>query len=154
MQVSDILEPERVRFEVEATSKKRALEIVSELLTQNTEDSPTSHAIFDCLIARERLGSTGLGEGVALPHGRMPNLDRAMGAFIRIKEGIDFDAPDGQPVDLVFGLLVPENSTDEHLQILSRLAELFHEEALRQKLRSPSSGQEAFELLTQAVTQT
>lgn len=153
MQVSDILEPERVRSEVEATSKKRALEIVSELLTQSTEDSPTSHAIFDCLIARERLGSTGLGEGVALPHGRMPNLDRAMGAFIKIKEGIDFDAPDGQPVDLVFGLLVPEKSTDEHLQILSRLAELFHEEALRQKLRSPSSAQEAFALLTQAVTQ-
>lgn len=154
MRVSDILGPERVRCGVEASSKKRALEVLSELLVGAGSDAHSAHDIFDCLIARERLGSTGLGEGVALPHGRMLHLTHALGAFITTDSGVDFDGPDGRAVDLVFCLLVPEDSTDEHLQILSQLAELFNNEELRQKLRSPSSNNEAFELLTQVVSDT
>ena len=97
---------------------------------------------------RERLGSTGLGFGVALPHARLEGIDTAVGAFVHLPCGVDFDSPDREPVDLVFALLVPENSTNEHLEILSRLAELFNEEELRKKLRIAASAKAVFGLLT------
>ena len=149
MQIADILVPERVCFGAEAASKKRVMEIVSRLLLEATEYSITPHAVFDGLNARERLGSTSLGFGVALPHARLGGIDTAVGAFVHIASGIDFDSPDRQPVDLVFALLVPEHSTSEHLQILSKLAELFNEDVLRNKLRVAGSAQDAFSLLTQ-----
>ncbi len=150
MQISDILTLDRVRCDVEATSKKRALQLLSELMG---EPGPalTPRIVTDCLLARERLGSTGLGAGVALPHGRLPNLEQAVGAFMKLKEPVDFDALDRQPVDLVFGLLVPEDSTDEHLQILSVLAENFSGESLREQLRSAPSAEAAFAILTQMM---
>lgn len=152
MQISELITPAQVRCGVEVTSKKRALEILSEMVTSS---NPTlgSNSIFNCLLARERLGSTGLGDGVAIPHGRLASIERAVGAFMRLESGVDFDAQDHRPVDLVFGLLVPEKATDEHLQILSQLAELFSDPAFREQLRAARSDREAFELLVQPVHQ-
>ena len=148
MRLISLLEPARIRCDVQAVSKKRVLESLSELLVEGTGIPITPHAVFDCLVGRERLGSTGLGFGVALPHGRMAKIVQPVGAFLRIDEGVDFDSPDGDRVDLVFGLLVPEESTEEHLQILSELAERFSQPALRQALRATDSPDQAFELLT------
>ena len=94
-----------------------------------------SAAVFDSLIGRERLGSTGLGHGVALPHGRVNQAEHAIGAFLKLDKGVDFDALDRQPVDLIFGLLVPDHYTDEHLKILAHLAEMFSDLTFCQRLR-------------------
>ena len=96
----------------------------------------SAQAVFDRLVARERLGSTGLGEGCALPHARVPGLGRTLAAFLRLGRGVDFDSPDHEPVDLVFGLLVPEESTDEHLEILAAIARVFSDERVRSSIRS------------------
>nr|MBS0020645.1 PTS IIA-like nitrogen regulatory protein PtsN [Gammaproteobacteria bacterium] len=154
MRISDILTSDRVRCGVEANSKKRALEVLSAQIALG-DPSLTPRAVFDCLLARERLGSTGLGSGIAIPHGRLPNLPQAIGAFIRLKEAVNFDALDNEPVDLLFGLLVPAESTDEHLQLLSLLAEGFSDEALRQQLRAPEASSETvFLLLTRDLSLT
>lgn len=116
-------------------SKKRTLEKAAQLLAQG-QSEPSTEQIFEKLIERERLGSTGLAGGVALPHARMPGISECRGAFIRLEQAIDFDALDGQAVDLVFALLVPEESTQEHLQLLATLAKHLGDkktcEALRQ----------------------
>lgn len=153
MDVSEILSAERVLCGLEAKSKKRALEIMGELLVRDSLPVPHQE-VFNCLISRERLGSTGLGHGVAIPHARVPRISSAVGAFIQLAEGVDYDAPDGEPVDLIFGLLVPEESNEEHLQILSKLAETFSDGALRARLRSCGTNAEIVELLTQPVSQT
>lgn len=90
--------------------------------------------VFDSLFAREKLGSTGLGQGVAIPHGRIKGLKQAAGAFLRLKTPVPFDAPDGRPVNLMFVLLVPEQATEQHLQILSELAQNFAEQPFREAL--------------------
>ncbi len=92
--------------------------------------------IFDSLFAREKLGSTGLGQGVAIPHGRIKGLKQAVGAFLRLATPVPFDSPDGRPVDLLFVLLVPEQATEQHLQILSELAQNFSDRAFREKLHA------------------
>ncbi|MGI9335529.1 MAG: PTS sugar transporter subunit IIA, partial [Gammaproteobacteria bacterium] len=97
MVISDILDPERVMFGVDAGSKKKVLEKMSELLA-SAEEVPDTRSVFDNLCARERLGSTGLGHGVAIPHCRMPTLKRAVGAMLKTNRAVDFDSPDGQPV--------------------------------------------------------
>lgn len=150
MEIIDILALERVDCGVQVSSKKRALEALSRQIALG-DPSLSPRAVFDCLLARERLGSTGLGAGVAIPHGRVPNLRHAVGAFIKLKEPINFDALDSEPVDLMFGLLVPEDSTEEHLQLLSLLAESLSDEQLKAKLRSDVSSEQAFLLLTQAL---
>ena len=146
MPIRDILTPERIRCDVPATSKKSALETLSELLA-SSDPALTPGTIFDCLIARERLGSTGLGNGVAIPHGRLPHVERAIGAFLKLSQSVDFDALDKQPVDLLFGLVVPVDCTDEHLQILAPLAELIGDRCVRAALRSDVPKGEIFELL-------
>ena len=138
MTIAEILTSNRVRLDVHAPSKKRALEALSELLAE-AHPEITSRTVFDRLFARERLGSTGLGCGVALPHGRVPNLDRTVGAFIKIDGGIDYDSPDGEPVDLMFALLVPEECTEEHLNLLAELAGIFDDDELREALRHETS---------------
>lgn len=149
VQIADILARERICFGGEATSKKRVMEIVSRLLLENTSYAITPYAVFDGLNARERLGSTSLGFGVALPHARLPAINVAVGAFVHLNSGVEFESPDQEPVDIVFALLVPEHSTDEHLQILSSLAELFNDGELRARLRCAHSAEELFCLLTQ-----
>ena len=141
MDIANLLAPERVRCGVEATSKKRTLELLSELLTGDAAD-PATRSVFESLIGRERLGATGLGHGVALPHARIANLERPIAALVTLAEPVDFDAIDKQPVDLLFALLVPEQSTNEHLLILRSLAEMFSDSGLCDRLRKSRSGDE------------
>jgi len=144
MDITDLITRERIRCDSEVTSKKRVIEVLSELLATGQADL-AARPIFDSLIGRERLGSTGLGHGVALPHGRFIQSQQAIGAFIKLKQGVDFDAIDRQPVDLVFGLLVPDHYTDEHLKILACLAEMFSDRTFCQRLRETAADQALFE---------
>lgn len=145
MHIGELLTKDRILSDAEILSKKRALEALSELLAQDEQVSPNE--IFDTLLARERLGSTGLGHGVAIPHGRISGLKRTQAALIKLSGGIDFDAPDHQPVDLMFALLVPEECTSEHLEILSKLAELFSDPTTVQQLRSSHDSDSTLGLL-------
>jgi PTS system nitrogen regulatory IIA component len=134
MHLRDILTLERTATDVIAGSKKRALEFLGGLVATDEPDLDSTE-VFESLIARERLGSTGIGHGIAIPHGRLKNSDHVIGALAHLQESIDFDAIDDKPVDLLFALLVPENATEEHLEVLARLAQLFSDEEARQRLR-------------------
>lgn len=132
-------------------SKKRALEVLAGQLaaaknktTQDPEAIINPMDIFQLLTEREKLGSTSLGHGVALPHTRSELTDHAIGAFLKLDQGIDFDSPDHQPTDLVFALMVPEHYTDEHLKILAYLATLFNDEAFCRALRQSTDNQEIY----------
>ncbi len=148
MQLSELLTTERVACNLQALSKKRALEEVSVLIASG-EPKVTTNEVFDSLLARERLGGTGIGHGVAIPHGRLKNISQAIGAFIKLQDAVDFDAIDNQRVDLVFALLVPEDSTAEHLQILAKIAAMFNDEQTRDKLRQAGSAGELYQLITE-----
>ena len=148
MQLSEIINVNRIKSDVNVKSKKRALEALSELVTQDQAQLDSAD-IFDSLISRERLGATGVGYGIAIPHGRIKNCKQITGAFIQLDQGIDFDAVDNQPVDMLFALVVPEESTDEHLQVLALLASMFNEESFREKLRQSKSNEETYQLLTE-----
>lgn len=137
MQVAELLDIEHINCNTQSASKKRVLEQLSGLLAAN-QGSLTPNQVFDSLLSRERLGSTGLGRGVAIPHGRMKDGSNTLAAFIKLQQGVDFDASDNQPVDLLFALLVPEQATDEHLQLLAQLARMFSDEQLVAKLRASS----------------
>lgn len=150
MDIADILIAERVACDVEVSSKKKALEQLGQLLAKASPEW-VSTDIFDTLYKREALSSTGLGHGVALPHGRLAQAERAAGAFLRLATPLDFAAPDGEPVDLLFGLIVPEEATAEHLEILSRLAERFRDARLREQVRGADHAHAVFALLTAPV---
>lgn len=137
--VAKLLPPSNIVLDLDVTSKKRLFEQAG-LLFENNQGIARS-LVFDSLFARERLGSTGLGQGVAIPHGRIKGLKDAVGALIRLSVPVTFDAPDGKPVGLAFVLLVPENANEQHLQILSELAQMFSDRELRERLASePDSG--------------
>jgi len=121
MQIADLVRADRVRLDTGITSKKRALERLSELLVAD-DAGPAASVVFDALSARERLGSTGLGHGVAIPHGRMAEIDAPRVAVLRLEQGVDFEAIDHEPVDILIALVVPEESTSEHLELLAQLA--------------------------------
>ncbi len=146
MRIIDLLAPERVACKAELSSKKRALEHISTLVSEGNPALEQAD-VFASLLAREKLGSTGLGEGVALPHGRVASVKQALGGFVTLAQGIDFDALDGAPVDLMFALIVPEDSTSEHLAILAQLAEMFRDHAFCSKLRATDSAEELLRLL-------
>lgn len=159
MNLSTLISPDTVICDIEANSKKRVLEILAELLSLHAshqdnleksllENDSNTLCIFQLLVEREKLGSTGMGHGVALPHARTDTTDHAMGAFIKLKKGIDFDSPDQQPTDLIFALMVPEHSTEQHLQILAHLAALFSDTALCNALRATSTADELYNQLT------
>jgi nitrogen PTS system EIIA component len=126
MQIAELLSPDRVRLEGGITSKKRALELLSDALASGDTDgaSLTTNLVFDALSAREKLGSTCLGHGVAIPHGRMAEIGNPRVALLRLQEGVDFDAIDHEPVDILIALIVPEESTSEHLDLLAQLARI------------------------------
>jgi nitrogen PTS system EIIA component len=132
--IAQLLPEANILLDLEATSKKRLFEQVGQLFEEHAQIARA--VVFDSLFAREKLGSTGLGQGIALPHGRIKGLERALGAFVRPRQPIPFDAPDGKPVTQVFVLLVPEHATEEHLQLLSELAEMFSERSFRDRLSS------------------
>lgn len=127
-----LLPDSHVLLDLEASSKKRVFEQAG-LLFENNVGIARS-VVFDSLFAREKLGSTGLGQGIAIPHGRIKGLKQATGAFLRLATPVPFDSPDGRPVNLLFVLLVPEQATEEHLQILSELAQRFADRAFRDAL--------------------
>jgi PTS system nitrogen regulatory IIA component len=131
--ISKILTPECVLLDKESSSKKRVFERVG-ILFENTQNIARS-LVFDSLFAREKLGSTGLGQGVAIPHGRVKGLRDAVAAFVKMENPIPFDAPDGLPVNFIFVLLVPERATDLHLQILGELAQMFSDQKFRDQLQ-------------------
>ncbi len=135
MHLIDLLAPSRVLAGASVTSKKRLLELLAGLLAEG-EGSEAERRIFDSLCAREKLGSTALGHGVAIPHGRSDALSTASGCFIRLDEPLEFGAPDGRPVDLLFALGVPEHFTNQHLLLLSQLAEMFSDQGFTQRLRA------------------
>ena len=144
--IAQLLTPSHVIVELDATSKKRVFEQVG-VLFENTLHI-THNQVFDSLFAREKLGSTGLGQGVAIPHGRIKGLRDAAAAFIRMKEPIPFDAPDGKPVSLICVLLVPEKATDLHLQILSELAQMFSDKNLREGLLTGKDAMGIYQLIS------
>ena len=146
MQLTDFLTTDRIACDVNAHSKKRALEELSELISHD-QSSISATDIFDCLLSRERLGSTGVGFGVAIPHGRLKDSNHTTAALIQLNHGIDFDAVDNQPVDLLFALVVPDKATEEHLKILALLAAMFKEDELRAQLREAKNPEDVMQLI-------
>lgn len=149
MLVDDLISSERVLPNVRASSKKRLLEIISKALAEG-DDSLNSREVFESLCDREGLGSTGLGNGVAIPHGRVSGSSRVQAVFIRLAKPLAFDSVDGQPVDLLFALAVPEHCTSDHLKLLSEIAEKFSNQQLLDSLRNTSDAKELAQLLAQA----
>ena len=144
--ITQLLPLSNVIVDLEATSKKRVFEEVG-MLFENTLHI-ARNKVFNSLFAREKLGSTGLGQGVAIPHGRIKGLYKATAAFVKMKESILFDAPDGKPVDLICILLVPEKATDQHLQILSELAQMFSDKSFRESLLISKDATETHQLIS------
>ena len=144
--ISPLLTPAQVIAACETTSKKRLFEQAGQLFEQSHKI--TSGEVFDSLFSREKLGSTGLGYGIAIPHGRIKHLKDTACAFLRLKTPIEFDAPDGAPVDLVFILLAPAAATDLHLQILGELAAMFSDDAFRESLRQAPDADTLHSLIT------
>ena len=136
--LANILPVENIVLDLEAGSKKRVFEQAA-LLFENQHGIARAQ-VFDSLFAREKLGSTGLGQGVAIPHGRIKGLKEAHGAFLRLAAPVPFDSPDGKPVALLFVLLVPEQANELHLQILSELAQRFSERSFREALAAAPDG--------------
>ena len=152
MLIHDLLTPDRVSFDVHAGSKKRLLELISVKLAENS-DELNQRDVFDSLITRERLGSTGLGNGVAIPHGRVSGITQVEAAFFRLSKPMPFEAADGQPVDLIFALAVPEDCGEDHLKLLAHIAELFGEPGLLDAVRSVATPAELLKLITGAGAQ-
>lgn len=144
--LAEFLTEKRVGCVRHATSKKRALELLSELLTADVPGL-TQAEVFTSLCERERLGGTDLGHAVAIPHGRLTNIEKAVCAFLKLGEGVDYDASDQRPVDLICGLVVPEASTSEHLEVLAALAEMFSDEAFCASMRATSDSHDLYHLL-------
>jgi len=130
--IAALLPVRNVVLDADAATKLKLFESVGALIEQGRALPPRS--VVDSLVAREKLGSTGLGQGIAIPHGRIRGLDTAEGAFVRLATPIDFDAPDGKPVSLVFVLLVPEQATEQHLELLSELAQMLSDRGFRDRL--------------------
>lgn len=146
-QISELLPAENIIVDLDAGSKARLFDAVGALF--ESQRGIVRANVVDSLVAREKLGSTGLGQGIAIPHGRIKGLKEALGAFVRLKSPIAFDAPDGKPVGQVFVLLVPEHATEQHLQLLSELAQMFSERAFREQLSRAPDPARLHELFTQ-----
>ena len=133
-QIAKLLPLANILLALEASSKKRVFEQAG-ILFENQHGIARS-TVYDALFTREKLGSTGLGQGIAIPHGRIKGLKDAVGGFLRLASPVQFDSPDGKPVTLAFVLLVPEAATERHLQILSELAQMFSDRNFREQLAS------------------
>lgn len=134
MTVTALLSPDRVFIDPNITSKKKLLEFIANTVTEQC--GLAQSRLFNSLLDRERLGSTGLGNGFAIPHARLPGLKETIGFFAKLAKPISFNAPDNQPVDLIFCIIIPEHATDEHLQILASLAKIFSQSSIREALRT------------------
>ncbi len=146
IRIENILTPARSLVNVPGGSKKRVLEQIAKVLGRDIPDLD-SQAIFESFIAREKLGSTGFGNGIAIPHCRMSGCTSPFSAVLRLDAPVDFDAIDGIPVDLLFVLLVPEAATDEHLELLRQIASMLDREEVRERLRQATSGQDLYQAI-------
>lgn len=147
MEISDFLAPDAVFTDIKATSKKQALEEMSRRAAKLT--GLHERAIFDVLLERERLGTTGVGRRVAIPHGKLPDLDQLYGFFAVLEKPIDFEAVDNEPVDLIFLLLAPESAGADHLKALARVSRLLRDQGRCGRLRATSDGEMIFRILTE-----
>jgi PTS system nitrogen regulatory IIA component len=147
MEIADLLSPDAVLAHVKATTKKQVLQEMAHkaaLLTRLPE-----RRIFDTLIEREKLGSTGMGQGIAIPHGRIAGIEKMTGLFAQLDHPVDFDSMDDQPVDLVFLLLAPEGAGADHLKALARVSRLLRNQAVCEKLRAAPQAATLYALLTE-----
>ena len=146
MEISDLINADSVVANLKATSKKQALQD----LAKRAGDVTGLHerAVFDVLMERERLGTTGVGNGIAIPHGKMPSLEKLYGVFARLEKPIDFDSIDEQPVDLIFLVLAPESAGADHLKALARVSRLLRDQGICEKLRGADDPEALFALLT------
>ncbi|BFM08372.1 PTS sugar transporter subunit IIA [Halioxenophilus aromaticivorans] len=147
--LSSILAPSRVVCGLDGVSKKRALQTIANHIA---EDLPVLDAeeLFRRLMARERLGSTGIGQGIAIPHCRLENCSGTLGAFFKLSDKLDFDAIDDAPVDCIFALLVPEEADDSHLQTLAAIARTFSNPDLMQRIRQCDDSETLYQTLISA----
>jgi PTS system nitrogen regulatory IIA component len=150
MEIFQLLSPDGVIASLKANSKKQALQELSGRAAKITGQH--ERAIFDTLLERERLGTTGVGNGIAIPHGRLPGLDKLYGLFARVERPIDFDSIDEMPVDLIFLLLAPESAGADHLKALARVSRLLRDKGVCEKLRGAESADAIYALLTDSPT--
>lgn len=148
MEIADLITADRVIANLRATSKKQALQDLARQAAEVVDVH--ERAIFDVLLERERLGTTGVGNGIAIPHGKLPNLDRLYGFFARLEDPIDFDSIDEQPVDLIFLLLAPETAGADHLKALARVSRLLRDKSVCEKLRATDNQDALYALLTES----
>ncbi|WP_342644034.1 PTS IIA-like nitrogen regulatory protein PtsN [Rhodoligotrophos ferricapiens] len=147
MQLSDILSADGIVPSLKVSSKKQALQELSAIAGQLMHLD--QREVFETLLQRERLGSTGLGQGIAIPHGKMPGLTRLQTVFARLAQPIDFDSVDDQPVDLIFLLLAPESAGADHLKALARISRLLRDQTIVAKLRGSDSAAALYSILTE-----
>lgn len=145
--LTDILSPARTVCHAPGVSKKRLFETIARIISED-QSSLVYEDVFSQLIAREKLGSTGLGQGIAIPHCRVDACSRPLGTLITLEQAIDFDAPDDQPVDLLFALLVPGEAHQQHLDILANIARLFSQGSFCERLRAARNNLALFEIAT------
>jgi PTS system nitrogen regulatory IIA component len=150
MEISDLLKPEHVIARLRATSKKQALQELARRAAELT--GQPERAVFSTLMKRERLGTTGVGNGIAIPHGKLDNLERMFGIFARLEHPIDFEAIDDRPVDLIFLLLAPEAAGADHLKALARVSRLLRDRRACEKLRGTDDPEALYALLTDTTT--
>ena len=150
MTISALLSPQKIFIDTEVTSKKKLLEMIANIVADKSQLAQST--IYNNLLARERLGSTALGKGFAVPHARIPELQQTMACFFRLKDAVNFESPDGKPVDLVFTIIIPEEATEEHLLILSSLARIFSQADVCQAIRD-AAGKEEIEQIIQSAEQ-
>jgi PTS system nitrogen regulatory IIA component len=150
MLIEDLLDRRAVTPKVCVASKRQALSVIAE--TAARRFGLDAGEVLDALLVREAAGSTGVGSGVAVPHARLEGLDRMRGVFVRLETPIDFDAVDGQPVDILFALLAPADSTSEHLRALARVARLLRQSSLREQLRQARTVDTVYALLAQPAS--
>jgi nitrogen PTS system EIIA component len=147
MEIADLLSPDAVVAHLKAANKKQVLQEMAHRAGQLTR--LPERRIFETLLEREKLGSTGMGQGIAIPHGRVPGIEKMTGLFAQLDHPIDFDAMDDQPVDLVFLLLAPEDAGADHLKALARVSRLLRNQAVCEKLRGAPQAATLYALLTE-----
>jgi PTS system nitrogen regulatory IIA component len=150
MEIVDLITPKSVIANLRATSKKQALQELARFAAGLTGEQ--ERAIFEVLLERERLGTTGVGAGVAIPHGKLAGLKHLYGVFARLETPIDFESVDEQPVDLIFLLLAPESAGADHLKALARVSRLLRDREMCEKLRGSDTGDAIYALLTDTST--
>ena len=153
MSLQEIIKPDGVLCNATARSKKHCLEILSELLTRNHADL-ASDEIFECLVERERLGCTSLNKGAAFPHCRIGGITQSTAVLIKLSEPVDFDSADGDPVDIVIGMMLPLEIDDSHRAEVDLVTELLADKALRERLRASNSSKDLYEALVEGAETT